>query len=428
MNILVTGANGLVGASICARLVQEGHQVLALVRPGTKAPFGVARTVYLEFASATDVKPWLPVLEDVQAVVNCVGALQDSVRENVTAAHVAAPAALFQACEQLGIRRVVHFSAIGVDRQQPSPFSETKLRGDDVLMARDLDWVILRPSVVLGRPAFGASALMRGLAALPVLPVMPAAADLQVVQLDDVVETVVRLLEPNARRQVILELAGPRRLAFEEVVDIYRQWLGRAQASHIRLPPAVASLLYTLGDVAGALGWRPALRTTARREITRGATGDPQPWSAAAGIYPRSLTEALKATPATVQERWFSNLFFLKPLMFVVLPLFWILTGIISLTVGFDEGITLMNRAGAGTLSAPSVIAGAFSDIVIGTMIAFRRTSRPGLWTALLLSLFYAFASTILVPALWHDPLGPLLKIWPILVLHLVALAILEER
>ncbi|MBW6425375.1 SDR family oxidoreductase [Rhizobium sp. XQZ8] len=428
MNILVTGANGLIGSAICGRLIREGHQVVGVVRPGSRRPYGVANTIYLDVATATAIDGWLPVLEDVDAVVNCVGVLQQSAREDLAGAHVAGPAALFQACEQLGVRRVVHFSAIGVDRQQPSAFSDTKLRGDDVLMARDLDWVILRPSVVLGRSAFGASALIRGLAALPVLPIMPAAAELQVVQLEDVVETVVRLIEPNARSRVVLELVGPQRLRFEDVVAFYRRWLGRGPATQIRLPTVIASLLYTLGDLASLLGWRPALRTTAKKEIVRGATGDPQPWAVVVGIYPRSLPEVLSSTPATVQERWFANLFFLKPLMFIVLPLFWISTGIISLTAGFDEGMTLMDRAAAGQLSAPSVIAGALADIVIGAMIAFRRTSRVGLWAAVLVSIFYAIAGTILVPALWNEPLGPLLKIGPILVLHLVALAILEER
>lgn len=428
MKIFVTGANGLIGSSICGRLIREGHQVVAVVRPGSRPPYGVANTLYLDVAAATAIDTWLPVLEDIDVVVNCVGVLQESEREDLTGAHVAGPAALFQACEQLGVRRVVHFSAIGVDREQPTAFSDTKLRGDDVLIARELDWVILRPSVVLGCSAFGASALIRGLAALPVLPVMPAAAELQVVQLEDVVETVLRLLEPNASRRVVLELVGPQRLPFEDVVAIYRRWLGKGPATLIHLPPVIASLLYNLGDLTSLLGWRPALRTTAKKEIVRGATGDPQPWAATVGINPRSLPEALSSAPATVQERWFSNLFFLKPLIFIVLPLFWILTGIISLTVGFDEGMTLMNRADAGPLSAPSVVAGALADIVIGAMIAFRRTSRVGLWAAVLVSIFYAIAATVLVPGLWNEPLGPLLKILPILVLHLVALAILEDR
>ena len=37
-------------------------------------------------------------------------------------------------------------------------------------------------------------------------------------------------------------------------------------------------------------------------------------------------------------------------------------------------------------------------------------------------------SATILVPTLWVDPLGPLLKIFPVLALNLAAQAILEDR
>jgi hypothetical protein len=87
-----------------------------------------------------------------------------------------------------------------------------------------------------------------------------------------------------------------------------------------------------------------------------------------------------------------------------------------------------MLRTGAGSLAGPSVVAGAIADIVIGVAIAFRRSSRVGLYGAVGLSLFYAIAGTILLPELWSEPLGPLMKIWPIIVLHLAALAIIEER
>jgi len=34
----------------------------------------------------------------------------------------------------------------------------------------------------------------------------------------------------------------------------------------------------------------------------------------------------------------------------------------------------------------------------------------------------------VLVPRLWINPIGPLLKIWPIMALILVAIAIVEDR
>jgi len=70
----------------------------------------------------------------------------------------------------------------------------------------------------------------------------------------------------------------------------------------------------------------------------------------------------------------------------------------------------------------------ALARIAIGIGIAVRRTSRLALWAAFGISLFYLIAATVTLPLLWTDPLGPLMKVAPILVLNLVALAILEDR
>ncbi|TIN19534.1 MAG: nucleoside-diphosphate sugar epimerase, partial [Mesorhizobium sp.] len=50
------------------------------------------------------------------------------------------------------------------------------------------------------------------------------------------------------------------------------------------------------------------------------------------------------------------------------------------------------------------------------------------LYAGIALSLFYLVVGTFLRPDLWNEPLGPFLKVLPIIVLHFVALAILEER
>jgi hypothetical protein len=194
------------------------------------------------------------------------------------------------------------------------------------------------------------------------------------------------------------------------------------------MPGWLAGAMYRLGDFAGWLGWRPPIRTTAEREMVRGAVGDPSEWQRLTGIVPRALGEALALQPPSVQERWFAQLYFLKPLVFVVLALFWIATGLVSLGPGYTIGLSLMEEGGAASIGRETVIAGALADLVIGLAIAFRRTARAGLFGAIAITIVYVFLGTYLVPRLWADPLGPMLKIWPILVLHLVALAILDDR
>jgi hypothetical protein len=337
-------------------------------------------------------------------------------------------ATLFAACEQLKIRRVIHFSAIGVDRETPSAFSETKLSGDKALTERDLDWIILRPSVVIGRAAYGASALMRGLAALPALPVMPNTGQLQIVLLEDVVRTVEHFLEPGAPTRKIVELVGPHRYSFLEVVALIRRWCRWPPAREIHLPIFASSVMYVFGDIISLLGWGPPVRSTAEREIRRGAVGSLEDMQRL-GLHPKGLSEFFASEPASVQERWFARMYLLKPAIFVVLSLFWISTAFVSLGPGWDYGVGLMREGGVEGMSAAlTVVAGALSDLGIGLAIAYQPTSRYGLYAAIVISFTYAIIGTILVPRLWADPLGPMLKIWPIIVAHFVALAVLDDR
>jgi hypothetical protein len=212
------------------------------------------------------------------------------------------------------------------------------------------------------------------------------------------------------------------------VVQAYRRWLGWKPARIVSAPAFLMAGLYRAGDLIAKLGWRPPIRTTARREIVRGAIGDPSEWKWATGIEPRSLRSALAAEPASVQERWFSRLYLLKPLATGIFVLFWLMTGIVSVTAGYPHAVRLMEMTAAAPIAELSVVAGAATDIAVALLILFRRTSKLGLIAALGVSIFYVIAGTLLLPALWADPLGPMMKIWPILAFNLLCLAILDER
>jgi uncharacterized protein YbjT (DUF2867 family) len=161
MKILVVGASGFIGSVLVARLLAAGHEVVAVSRTKSAAPPAAAThvtEVALDVAQATHLEDWAPVLAGVEAVVNCAGALQEGPSDSLAGVHAHGISALFRACERAGIRRVVHLSAAGV-AEPVTAFSRTKLSGDQALMALDLDWVVLRPSVVVGRQAYGGSAL-----------------------------------------------------------------------------------------------------------------------------------------------------------------------------------------------------------------------------------------------------------------------------
>jgi uncharacterized protein YbjT (DUF2867 family) len=94
----------------------------------------------------------------------------------------------------------------------------------------------------------------------------PHVCDVQPVHLDDVVESVVRFLRPEAPARVAMDLVGPHRMSFSEVVQLIRRWLRWRRAPTVAIPTFSASLIYRLGDLANALGWRTPITTTAQAE------------------------------------------------------------------------------------------------------------------------------------------------------------------
>ena len=155
MRVLLLGATGLIGSAVAARLQAAGHESVGVARkvdgPARRVP--VARWIALDLRDIRAPEDWLPHLAGIDAVVNCAGTLQDNARDSTARVHADAPAALWAACEQAGVLRVVQMSAMGVDRPAATAFMRTKQDGDAALAASGLDWVILRPSVVLGRQA-----------------------------------------------------------------------------------------------------------------------------------------------------------------------------------------------------------------------------------------------------------------------------------
>jgi len=162
VRILVLGATGFIGSAVSACLAAAGHEVIGISRRPPQSGLGTVSYVPFDISRAARPESWEPLLAGIEAVVNCAGTLQDAPGESTAGVHSIGISALFAACEKSGVRRVIHLSATGVE-WEASAFSKSKHAGEAALLARDLDWIALRPSIVIGPSAYGGSALFRGL-------------------------------------------------------------------------------------------------------------------------------------------------------------------------------------------------------------------------------------------------------------------------
>ncbi|MGQ8632331.1 SDR family oxidoreductase [Agrobacterium sp. DKPNP3] len=428
MKILILGATGFIGSEVVRSLHGRGHAITGLARSVTRAtdkwPF--VTWISADLARMTQASNWNALVGDHDAIVNCAGALQDGLSDDLAATQEKAMLALYEAAAQAGGRLVIQISARTAGAAADLPFLATKRHADQALAASRLPYVILRPALVVGRNAHGGTALVRALAGCPlVLPLVNGAMPVRTVAVDDVAATVCAAIDGEVPPGSDLELAAEETLTLQDMVTTHRQWLGLPPAPVVDLPAALTRPVSFLADAAGRLGWRSPLRSTAMTVMSEGIVAESEAQPTMTSL--KTLKQTLTANPSGVQDLWFARSYLLKPLVILCLSLFWLLSGLIPL-LNINEAaahfLAFMPQAPAITLTLATCLV----DIALGVAVLWRPLARKALIGMLLVSAAYLTGGSLLEPGLWLDPLGPLVKVLPSIALTLVALATLDER
>lgn len=252
--VLLTGATGFIGRHIAAQLRAQGHHVVMVSRSQQPAH---------DFTTMVHASDWLPLLSDaahpIDVVINAVGALRDSARQPLQAIHADAPMALFDACAQAGVRRVVQISALGIEGSDTA-YARTKRQADAHLLALtqagQLDGLVLRPSVVFGRGG-ESSQLFMNLAHLPVLP-LPQPACVQPIQpmaVAELAQAIANLAVDAAAPTGLQAMTGTQALTMAQFIASLRAQMGKRPAGQFALPNWISASSARVGDWVPVSPW-----------------------------------------------------------------------------------------------------------------------------------------------------------------------------
>src|SRR3954462_9844175 len=109
--ILLTGATGLVGRALIARLTQRGEPVRCLVRdPRRLGPERVR--VQIALGDLADPPSFRHALRGVDTVVHLAASIRDQARGSIEELNGVATWRMVQAAERAGVNRFVFFSSL----------------------------------------------------------------------------------------------------------------------------------------------------------------------------------------------------------------------------------------------------------------------------------------------------------------------------
>lgn len=244
--VTVFGGSGFVGRHVVRALVKRGYRVRVAVRrpdlAGFLLPAGYVGQISLVQANLRYRESVLRAVEGASHVVNCVGILFESGRNNFDAVQDFGARIVAEATKAAGAK-LTHISAIGADAEAESSYARSKGRAEAAIFSILPDAVVLRPSIVFGQEDSYFNKFASMARAFPVLPLIGGGkTKFQPVYVEDVAETVARSVDGTIAAGTVYELGGPEVMTFRQCLELMLSVTYRDNRL-VSLPFGIASLI-----------------------------------------------------------------------------------------------------------------------------------------------------------------------------------------
>jgi len=228
--ICVLGGSGFVGSHLLNRLANPKLRIIVPSRrPERHRSIEVLPNVQTVRADIHNPETLNQLVKDCDAVINLVGILNESNQSSFEENHFELVKKLTQACQNNGVSRVLHISALHADKfDVQSTYLKTKAKAEQYLMqAKDLNVTIFRPSVIFGvdDSFFNRFALLLDL--IPCcFPLACPNAKFAPVWVNDVAEAMAQALENRETFGQSYNLCGSKTYTLKALVELTAQMMG----------------------------------------------------------------------------------------------------------------------------------------------------------------------------------------------------------
>lgn len=249
--VLLTGASGFVGSRLAASL---GSACRGLVR---RPPAGDV-SWHVVVGDLLEPEGWTSSLAGIETVVHLAALTGKAPAREHQRVNADGTSRLIEACREQGVPRLIFVSTIAVKFPDVRryPYAEAKKRAEGIVRRSGLDYVIVRPTIVLGAGSPILEALRR-LASLPLMPIFGDGRTLvQPVHVDDLIRTLERVLRDTSFDGSVVEVGGPQRLSIEDLLRRIRGRVNCKVGPAVHLPMGLLLPLLAFGETV-AFGAMP---------------------------------------------------------------------------------------------------------------------------------------------------------------------------
>ncbi len=319
--VLVDGASGYVGSHLVFALSNGAYGVRCLVHPkAQEEDIAVLKSCKAEIFRGSLIDPSSEeairrAFEDVVAAVHLIGSVAPKRGEKLSDLHIEQTRAFVKYCQEAKVAKIVMVTALGSGKQAKSEYHRTKWQAEEVVRRSGIPYVILRPSLIIGR-TFGrrnSKLVMRYLKIIGTKRIVPLIAGggnkVQPIFVGDLIFAIMRCVFTDAADAAVFghefELGGPEVITMHQFVEMLMEQVVGERKSICSVPAPLANAFAVAMQICQEV---PTLSTDQVRIAQQDNICHENALKLVLDIEPTSLSKALatyrgKASPELRQPR-----------------------------------------------------------------------------------------------------------------------------
>lgn len=215
--ILVTGGTGFVGSHLVRRLAQERIQTRCLVRRASNIGRLKEHGIEVVYGDINDKESLKKAVKGVETVIHLVGIIVEQKGATFEIIHTQGTGNLVEASREAGVKRFIYISALGARENARSRYHITKWEAEQLVINSGMEYVIFRPSIMIGEWGAFITVLSRIMRQAPVIPVIDGESRVQPIYVENTVDCIIKSLSEPKTTSRIFEIAGPQQITYREL-------------------------------------------------------------------------------------------------------------------------------------------------------------------------------------------------------------------
>ena len=244
--ILLFGATGQIGRNLIRKLSKKNYKIKAITRNIHRAGYILKTQANPGFLELVEINNFNhekieALIKNCSICINLIGILFEKKKNHFKNIHTDFPDMLSQKAQKYKIEKLIHLSALGIEKATDSDYALSKLNGEHKMRQNFENTIILKPSIVYSVDDNFTTNFMTLINRLPLMPLYyNGQTKFSPIHVSDIVNIIVEMVTGKYKK-ITLECIGPEQLTFKEIIQTLLTSINKKRFL-IPLPIQIASI------------------------------------------------------------------------------------------------------------------------------------------------------------------------------------------